>query len=115
MGWKFWEKEEEGTPKKAKLPGPRELPDAVGRKLVVEMELDPDWAWSLRALTRRRDGDKYVRDIRIFDPDKSFAAGLSVKNFDSLDDHPDHILFTGWYNSDTGEVQLTRSSSDKAA
>ena len=115
MGWNFWKKEAEGTPKKSKLPGPRELPDAVGRKLVVDMEMDPDWAWSLKALIRRRDGDRHVRDIRIFDPEKSFAAGIAVKNFDSLDAHPDHILFTGWHNTDTGEVQLTTGSSEKAA
>jgi hypothetical protein len=115
MGWKFWKKEAQETQKKTKLPGPKELPDAVGRKLVVDMKMDPDWTWSLKALIRRRETDKQIRDFRIFDPDKSLAAGISVKNFDSLDGHPNQILFAGWYNIDTGEVQLTQGSSDKAA
>ena len=115
MSWKFWKKEAQETPKKGKLPGPKELPDAVGRKLVVEMDLDPDWAWSLKALIRPRETDKHIRDFRIFDPNKSLAAGISVKNFESLDAHPNQILFAGWLNRDTGEIQITSGSSDKAA
>ena len=115
MSWKFWKKETEETPKKAKLPGPKELPDAVGRKLVVDLGMDPDWTWSLKALIRRRENEKNIRDFRIFDPGKSLATGISVKNFDSLDGHQEQILFAGWYNTETGEIQITQGSSDKAA
>jgi hypothetical protein len=115
MGWKFWKKEEGNAPKNPKLPGPRDLPDAVGRQLVVNMQLDPDWVWSLKALVRNREGEKYVRDVRVFDPARALAAGIGVKNYDSLEAHPDQILFAGWYNTDTGEVHLAPGTSDKAA
>ena len=115
MGWKFWEKKEAHGPKKPKLPGPKELPDAVGRLLVVEREIDPDVAWSLRAVLRPREGAKYVREVRVFDPAKALEAGIVVKNYDSLDPHPDQILFDGWYNTDTGQAELTPRSTEKAA
>jgi hypothetical protein len=115
MGWKLWIKEAAGAPNKPKLPGPKDLPDAVGRRLVVDMELDPDWAWSLKAVIRIREGEKFVRDLRVFDPVKARGAGISVKNYDSLDAHPDQILFAGWYNKDTGEVHLSPGTSEKAA
>jgi hypothetical protein len=115
MGWKFWKKTAGGAEKAPKLPGPRDLPDPVGRKLVVDMGLDPDWVWSLRAAVRRRENTRHVREIRIFDPTRALSAGVRVKNFDSLDEHPGQILYAGWYNTDTGEVELTPRPSHKAA
>jgi hypothetical protein len=115
MGWKFWKKDDALAPKKSKLPGPRELPDAVGRVLVVEREMDPDFAWSLRALLRPREGAKYIREVRVFDPASTSAAGIAVKNYDSLESHPEQVLFAGWFNTDTGEAELTPKSTEKAA
>ncbi len=115
MTWKFWKKEDAGVPKKSKLPGPKDLPDAVGRLLVVEMENDPDWCWSLKCVTRPREGGKYMRDFRVFDPAKTLGAGVGVKNYDSLDLHPEQILFAGWYDTDTGRAALSPESSDRAA
>ena len=48
MNWKFWEKEAKGdsvAPIGPKLGKPKELPDAVGRKMVTGMKLDPDLVW----------------------------------------------------------------------
>jgi hypothetical protein len=115
MSWKFWAKKAPDASKKPKLPGPKELPDAVGRQLVVDMGLDPDWVWSLKAVIRDREGERYVRDFRVFDPVKAVGAGIGVKNYDALDAHADQILFAGWYNTDTGEVHLSPGASDKAA
>jgi hypothetical protein len=115
MEWKFWGKKAGGSEKAPKLSGPKDLPDAVGRRLVVDMELDPDWVWSLKAVVRRREDTRNVREVRVFDPTRALAAGVRVKNFDSLDENPGQILYDGWYNTDTGEVALAPGSSDKAA
>jgi hypothetical protein len=115
MGWKFWGKNTGGSEKTPKLSGPKDLPDAVGRQLVVDMELDPDWVWSLKAVVRRREDTRHVREVRVFDPTRALAAGVRVKNFDSLDENPGQILYAGWFNTDTGEVALAPGSSDKAA
>ena len=115
MGWRFWEKNAGSPEKKPKLSGPRDLPDAVGRKLVVDMELDPDWTWSLKAVVRPRENARHAREVRVFDPVKVLAAGIRVKNYDSLDEYPEQILYSGWYNTDTGEVALTPRPADRAA
>jgi hypothetical protein len=115
MGWKFWKKEAVDVPRGPKLPGPKDLPDAVGRHLVVEMDLDPDWVWTLKAVVRPREGQRYLRDIRVFDPAKALGAGVGVRNYDTLDGHPEQILFAGWYDNDTGQIELAAGSSDRAA
>jgi hypothetical protein len=37
--------------------------------------------------------------IRIFDPTKVDAAGITVEDFRTFDDHPGHILYEGYMDS----------------
>jgi hypothetical protein len=53
--------------------------------------------------------------MRIFDPAKSVSEGVKVKNYETLDDYPDQILFEGWYDNDSREVQIHRGAAVKAA
>jgi hypothetical protein len=32
-----------------------------------------------------------------------------IKNYSSLDDHPDIILFFGWFSKETGVVKIEKS------
>ena len=47
MSWKIWKKKEDSEgasmKKPEKMSGPKEMPSAVGRYLVVNMGKDPDW------------------------------------------------------------------------
>ena len=116
MAWKFWKKEPPaGDLKKQKLPGPKELPFPVGKHLVVVLNLDPDWVWSLKGVTRRREENRKIHDIRIFDPAKSMAEGVKVKDYETLDGYPGQILFEGWYNNDSQEFEVRRGAAEKAA
>jgi hypothetical protein len=111
MGWKFWQKDSgsqaSGGPGGRKLPKPTAIPDEVGRYLVVAGGYEPDWVWSLQSVARPRPNSKKEFDIRLFNPEQISRAGIAVRNFDSLDDHPQLIAFAGWYNKETRQVQIS--------
>ncbi len=110
MGWKFWQKRENEEPssggKTQRLEKPRDLPQEVGRHLVVEHGLDPDWVWSLKCLKKQRENSKSTFDIRIFSTETVAQHGVKISNYDALGDHMDLVLFAGWYDKQTHSVQL---------
>jgi hypothetical protein len=115
MKWKFWQKKETSTHPKG-LSKPKDLPEFVGRYLVVDRKMEPDWVWSLKAVMRRRETESSdIRDIRVFNPAHAGAAGVSVRNYLSLDDHPDLVLYEGWVNPKTSQMKLTGKTMEEAA
>lgn len=99
MNWKFWKKngaESSATPQK--LSKPKELPDAVGRKLVVGLQIDPDEAWALRYVSRPSESKPGIQDFRLFKPEQAARANIVVKDWNSLDDHPDLIMYEGKFD-----------------
>jgi len=82
MDWKFWKK---NTPIHEKLSKPKDIPEQIGMHLVAKMGKSPDWVWSLKAVVRIRTERKDILDFRIFDPKKSAAAKILIKDFYSLD------------------------------
>ena len=93
MDWKFWQKKQIDTPrgngKSKKFGKPRDLPQAVGRHLVVEKGLDPDWVWALKCVEKPRANDKKTFDIRIFSQVSTTQNNLKVIDYESLEDHMD--------------------------
>ena len=114
MNWKFWQKGENGT-SGGGLPKPKDLPEAVGRHLVVDLNLDPDLVWSLKAVLSPREESRDMADIRVFNPGKADAAGVTVRNYTTLDDHPQLILYEGSFNKKTHHLKLTSKAIEKAA
>jgi hypothetical protein len=115
MNWKFWKKNGGGdAAKPIKRSKPKELPQAVGRKLIVDLQIDPDEAWSLRYVGRPSEGKTGIQDFRLYDPAKAARAGLLVKDWHSLDDHPDSILYEGQYDK-SGTVVDLRTAQRPAA
>jgi len=110
MGWKFWQKNEESksvpSGQGRRLPRAKELPNEVGRHLVVEKGYEPDWVWSLRSVARPAEQAQNRFEIRIFSPETASLKGILVKNYTSLDLHPELILFAGWYDKTTRRVHL---------
>ena len=110
MGWKFWNKKsagEEGLkPKVEKLPKPKDLPQPVGQYLIVQLKQDPDWVWELKAAVRQRPESKSAYSVRVFDKDQATLRRVEVKDYTSLDGHPDLILYEGWFDKLTNKVQL---------
>ena len=112
MGWKFWQKKETAAaPSGDKTQGrgkPRDLPQEIGRHLVVEKGLDPDWIWSLKCVRKLRENSKSAFDIRIFSPETMAQHGVKVRDYSSLENHMELVIFSGWYDKETQSIQLER-------
>jgi hypothetical protein len=110
MRWRFWEKgpKTEGLLKAEvhKLPKPKDIPEPVGKYLVVELGKDPDWVWRLKSVVRPRGGGKDCWDVRVFDEVKATQGNVAVKDYTSLDEHPELILYEGWFDKKSMKVQV---------
>ena len=110
MNWKFWEKKQEGTApagaQAVKQSGAKRIHESVGRYLVVKLQADPDWVWNLKQVERQRPEAKTAFDVRIFEERQITAKNVLVKDFGSLEAHPDLILYEGWFDKKTMKVQV---------
>lgn len=104
MGWKFWKREENGL--LAKLPKPKELPEFLGRCLVVEKKMDPDLVWSLKCALQPHVDSKTHFDFRIFNPSLVQQMGVRIDNFESLDNQPELILYQGWFDKSSNKIEI---------
>lgn len=105
----FWKKKDD-APKTSKRLRPRELPQDVGRHIIVNMNEDPDWVWGLRCVMKPVAGQETDFDIRIFNPAEAGSVAGGIKDYDTLDAHPDVVMFNGRYSKGTGKVQLVKRS-----
>lgn len=99
----FWKHKEtkEGV---VKLPGPKDIPELVGRHMVVQEKKDPDWVWALKGLVRPA-GKKKAFYCRVFNEAQTAQARVRVKDWTSLDGHPDLILWEGYFDKETMTVR----------
>lgn len=96
----FWKrKSANGQQPINKLPGHEGIPEQVGRHMVIQMRQDPDWVWKLRGVCRPTD-KKRVFYCRIFDEGQTRQAGLKVKDWTSLEERPDLILWEGYFDKE---------------
>ena len=106
----FWKRkptvEEPSKPKGEKLPGPKSIPELVGRHLIVDLKQDPDWVWNLKGVVRPRSDGKDRFDFRVFNEAKVAGTKVAVRNYTSLDEHPDLILYEGWFDKKSMKVQI---------
>jgi hypothetical protein len=108
MTWKFWSKEADTGV--TKLPRPRELPQRVGQYMVTKLKEDPDIIWNYKAVVMPREGSKTAFFVRVFNPAAADARGVRVTSYTSLEAAAELILFQGWYDQDSGKVELSRPS-----
>lgn len=114
MNWKFWKKTAAAPPagagktqpKPAKPGKPRDLPQEVGRFLVVNAGQDPDRVWNLKCVLRAQEGTQNRYDFRVFDPGLLQRDKITVSSFATLDEHPDVIVYEGWYDKGSTRVTL---------
>ena len=98
----FWKRKETGEGE-AKLPGPKEIPYPAGRNLVVEEKKDPDWVWKLKGVVRPA-GKKKAFYCRIFSQSQVEEAGVQIKDWTSLDNHPELIIWEGFFDEEKNIV-----------
>ena len=98
----FWRKkgvEEKGKKKKAvkKIAGP------LWAHMVMRYRVTDDVLQNLRRVERHGlVEDKPVIMIRMFDLATADKKGVSIEDFESLDDHPELVLYAGYYHSVLG-------------
>ena len=116
MGWKFWQRKETETPDVLKvgkkLPRPKDLPYEVGRHLVVVDGFSPDWVWQLRSALKPRENQKNIVDFRLFSPETAVKSNIHIRDYTSLDQHPELVIFAGWYEKETRKVQVEKLLED---
>ncbi|MFC2019360.1 hypothetical protein ACFLU4_05335 [Chloroflexota bacterium] len=88
-----------------KLPKPKQILDIVARCIVTELNGEPDLVWGLKNVLRPREGNS-IFDFRVFESTNVTRDNVVVKDYYSLDGHPDLILYEGWFDKDSGCVQI---------
>ena len=94
----FWKKKQMAT----KLPGPKGIADVVARYIIVGLKQDPDWVWHLKNVIRPRSDIKDRFDVRVFDMSEAARKKVVIQDYTSLDEHPELILFEGWFDKNLG-------------
>ncbi len=103
----FWKKKN-NDPGAEKLPPSKDIAEPVGRYLIAKMSQNPDWVWSLKAAFRPKPEDSNLIDFRVFDGKKAATQNIQIKNFSTLTEHPEFILFEGVFNKRTADVSLMK-------
>ena len=80
------------------LPKPKGIPAQLGSHMVVDMKVSPDIVWDLKAALRPRPDKKDVYDVRLYQWQEPYEKDISIKDYRSLDEHPEFILYEGWWD-----------------
>lgn len=89
-----------------KLSSPKDILQPVGQSLVINYKKDPDWVWSLKSVTRTYSDDPNHIEFRVYDVGETARSGLQVKNYNSLEERPELILYSGWLDKKTKHLEL---------
>ena len=109
----FWKKKAvTSEPKVKKLPGPKYMPDIEGGHLVTDYKQNPDYIWKLKAVVRPRQESKNAFDCRVFDDVEAATKSIKIENYTSLDEHPELILFEGWFDNESRQLHLEKKKAD---
>ena len=90
-----------------RFPGPEGIPIPVGSYMVVQMKKDPNWVWQLKGVVRPA-GKKESFYCRVFNNAEVAEAGLKLKDWTSLDGHPELILWEGYFDKETNTVRAEK-------
>jgi len=100
----FWGKK--SAKEEEKLRGPQVIPEVVQRHLVAERKMDPDLVKLLKAVVRKSATGETAFNIRVFDESEGIAKKLQVKDYTSLDERQDLIIYEGWFDEGSKQVKL---------
>ena len=100
----FWGKKSAKEEEKRRKP--QAIPGLVQKYLVAEWKLSPDLALLLKAVVRKSATRETAFDIRVFDESEALAKKVQVNDYTTLDEHPVLILYEGWFNEPSKQVEL---------
>jgi hypothetical protein len=93
-------------PKVEKLPGPRPIPGLVGKHLTDNYKMDAELVRILKAVVHERPQTERTFDCRIFDQSEAEAKEVQINDYNTLNQHPDLILYEGWFDEETKRVEM---------
>ena len=103
----FWGKKSvKEEAKEEKLPGPQAIPGLVQKHLVAERKMDPALVQLLKAVVLKSATQETGLNIRVFDDSEALAKKVQVKDYTSLDERPDLIIYDGWFDEGSKQVKL---------
>ena len=85
---------------------PQALAQALGRELIINHAVEPDLAWSLMQVASPSSMGENRFDIRIYSARRASGSGVAVDNYQSLDGHPQLVLYHGWLNIKNNDAKL---------
>jgi len=95
--------------------GPKDIPVWAHMYLVNTLNINPDYLSQLKCVEYTDfEGNLLLTLIRIFDPN-TVGKGIKIKDFASLDQYPDLILFEGQMEKASGKVHITRGTASGRA
>ena len=93
-----------------KLPGPRQIPEPVQKYLISVHKLNPDLAQIFKTVIRRKPEHEKEFDIRVFDDSACLAKKVTVKDYTTLETHPDLVLYEGTYSEISKQVDMKQKN-----
>lgn len=114
MKWKFWQKNTATTAEgETKRSRPRDLPEIIGRYLVVNMGMDPDQVWNLKAVMRPNQESSSRKDVRIYNPIATNNSGIAIRSYDSFEVYQEMILFEGWFDKKNNQLEIKTKNPER--
>ena len=98
-----------------RLPKPQDMSQLLVNCLMKKMKQKPEWLWTLKFVARPRSDGKNRFDFRVFDEKQLPRAKVIVNDYNSLNDHPELILYEGWFDKSSGQVQIEDKSRKEPA
>ena len=117
MFWKNRRVEETAKPKVKKLPRPMGMfqlgmYQLLPSYLMYKLKQKPERLWRLCNVMRPRSDSKYRFDFQVFDKAQVAARKVKVKDYNSLDEFPDLVVYKGWFDTGSGKVQIEEKKVD---
>ena len=106
MNWNLWRKDRVSVADGVGLPKPKELHQRVGIHLITQLKLDPDYVWMLLQASSPVEGSRNLVRFRVFNPLEARNRGVTVRNYRSLDDHLELVLYSGTLDKKTGTITM---------
>jgi hypothetical protein len=97
----FWNKN------KDKLAGPKDIPDAVKKKIESTQMIDSTILPFLKMVMKNNEKNQNVKDILIYDPGEAEAREIKVQNYDTIKAIPSMIIAEGTLDESSKSAEIT--------
>jgi hypothetical protein len=88
---------------------PKDIPQWAYMHLVTVLKVDPDHLLHLKCVEQTNfNGDVLLNLIRIYDDGAMKGMAIEVKDFTSLDQYPELILYEGYKEKESERIYIRR-------